>query len=108
MAKLTCACYASPDFQPGLVVPVFVEPPVGVIVVDFTAGAAKGGAAFPSGTKYVEITSDTACHWRIQLQSDAAAASTSDKMLGAGVPLARRIPDSLVNLDWGISAVVQS
>lgn len=107
MAILTCACYRRADSEAGRVVPVLIEDTLmATIVVDFSDGAAKGGAAIPSGTEYLEITADAACHWATQLQASAAAAAVTDKLLGAGGTAHRRIMASgLGDGLHGISAI---
>lgn len=107
MSILTCTCYGRADILPGITVPVPVEETrLGVVKVDFTSGAAKGGAAIPEGTEYVEIYADAACHWVMQLQSASAAADTDDAPLGAGGMVYRRFRIARYgNGLYGISAV---
>lgn len=108
MSILTCACYGRADILPGgNAVPVLVEETLlGVVKVDFTSAAAKGGAAIPEGTEYVEISADAACHWVMQLQDASVAATTAAKFLGAGGVTYRRIRrDRYGNGLYGISAV---
>lgn len=111
MSILTCACYGRADILPGgTVVPVLQEETLlATIKVDFTSGAAKGGAAIPDGTQYLEIYADAACHWTVQLQSASAAADTADHPLGAGGLIYRRISIARYgDGTYGVSAVAAS
>lgn len=90
----------------GVIVPCLREPPLSApLAIDFTSGAAKGSAALPSGTRFVELMADAACHWTLQDQSASAAATTADKPLPANLPIVRSIPPGAPAGGWGVSAI---
>lgn len=110
MAKLWVTPYTAVDIVSGnVIVPCLVEPPISdPVLVEFTGTAAKGAAALPSGTQYVELLSDTAGHWTLQAQTAAAAATVDNHPMPADIPIVRRIPPGTPNGGWGVSAITRA
>lgn len=109
MAKLYAACYGEIDRLEG----VTIELPVwgsylGTVVVDFSSGAAKGGAAIPAGTKFIKLLADAACHAKLQLQSANPEADTSDEPFAADAETWRRLSATAGDGSYGISAVART
>ena len=109
MAKVWVTPYRGVDINSNLVVQVLAWPPLSdPIVIDFTSGAAKGGSALPSGTTYVEIYADAACHIELQDHADAASATTANEPFAAGFPVQRRLPVGVPAGGWGVSAIAMA
>lgn len=110
MATMWVTPYAAVDIVSGnMVVQALRLPALAApVTVDFSGGAAKTSAAIPSGTGYVVIEADAACHWTTQLQSASAAATTASEPLVANLPIVRAMPPGTPSGGWGISAVARS